>query len=814
MHEITFLGSRDVIGAKRFTPVEVIKYACGFGPYNVQRREVEDLAQLLNVLQACTANWFYVRGDARGAAEIPYRRKLAREEQPATLFEKPLTIIPIDMDGGVCALGAGLAERVKLARELLPPEFRAAACIAQATASCKIEAGLRIRLFYLCERGVSNLECKQLLDGIADVGIYSAEHVTYVCAPQFDGVADPFAGESRWLLVPGEPLLKWPAGQETLSAPAERVRAEAGPIGVGDRHRMLTVHAGQLARLKLPQGVIEEQLVAFSEHAFSEPLPASRRGEIAALARRAGEWSEDAPAMPAQPREGEVVISLAAEKALRASVKRVRLDAKCWRGEVAKLAPFVARNQLSSDAIVREISKEGVGSVTTEEITAELAAQTAMVAGDEGAFEPTQPGKGVLADITPQLRVAADTGAILKSGSNMRTILDGGQFSFWLNKRTGETVIQRAPWVQQARPIQDRDEVEASCWLEHATGWLTVPAGPLKYIQAIAATREHDPFAGWLEGLQWDGVPRMADAARRLLGAHEEREQYFLAWWLISAVARTLKPGCQAEYVIVLEGEQGIRKTSFLRELVGSAFYRRLPGQLDASNPRVVGRMHGAVIVELAELSALKRSEVEQVKEFIDTREDTWQPLYSPIVRTDPRMFVFAGTTNNDTYLKDTENRRFWPIRVTAVDLAALAAERTQLWAEAVTRYRAGVHWWPEPGDLTRLGIREAQGERREISEDELLGDELVKVLDAVAPSAFTLPLQEADGWKRIDGRLCAVQLGDFRGLEVFGRRPTGRQLANALRYLGWKPAYKKARPTQLRFWARPGVDLATICLS
>lgn len=804
MHEITFLGSRDVIGAKRFTPVETIDYACGFGPYSVQRREVEDLAQLLNVLQACTANWFYVRGDARGAAEVPYRRKLAREEQPATLFEKPLTIVPIDIDGGACALDASLAERVKLGRELLPPEFRVAACIAQATASCKIKAGLRIRLFYICERGVSNAECKQLLDGIADVGIYSAEHVTYVCAPQFDGVADPFAGQARWLMVEGEPLLKWPAGQEALSAPV--ARTEAGPIGVGDRHRMLTVHAGQLARLKLPPNVIEDQLVAFSEHAFSEPLPASRRGEIAALARRAGEWSEDAPAMPAPPREGEVVISLAAEKALRASVKRVRLEPKCWRGEVAKLALFAARAQLSADTIVRELSKEGVGSVTTEEITAELTAQVALVAGDEGVFEPSQRGGGVLSDVMPQLK-CSDTGAILKSGSNMRKILGGGQFALWLNSRTGETVLQRAPWAQTSRAVQDRDIVEASCWLEDATGWLNVPADPLKYMQAIAATRPHDPFAGWLEALQWDGVPRMQDAARRLLGATEEREQYFLAWWLISAVARTLKPGCQAEYVIVLEGEQGARKTSFLRELVGTAFYRRLPGQLDASNPRVIGRMHGAVVVELAELSALKRSEVEQVKEFIDSREDTWQPLFSPLVRTDPRMLVFAGTTNNKRYLKDFENRRFWPIAVTAVDLAALAAERAQLWAEAVARYRAGVKWWPEPEDVARLGIREAQEERREVSENELIVDAiaaaLTKALEAPRGTPHALP--GLDAWKWEGERLTVLELKDLEGITALGAKPKAAQLADALRVAGWRPL--KVRPvaggSQVRAWVR-----------
>lgn len=808
MHEITFLGSRDVIGAKRFTPVETIKYACGFGPYSVRRCEAEDLAQLLNVLQACTANWFYVRGDARGATEIPYRRKLVRDEQPATLFEKPLTIIPIDMDGGVCALTAGLAERVKLGRELLPPEFRAAACIAQATASCKIEAGLRIRLFYICERGVSNAECKQLLDGVADVGIYSAEHVTYVCAPQFDGVADPFAGESRWLMVEGEPLLKWPAGQETLSAPAPRT--ESGPIGVGDRHRMLTVHAGQLARLKLPQNVIEEQLVAFSEHAFSEPLPASRRGEIAALARRAGEWSEDAPAMPVPPREGEVVISLAAEKALRASVKRVRLEPKCWRGEVAKLATFAARAQLSADTIVRELSKEGVGSVTTEEITTELAAQVALVAGDGGVFEPGQRGKGELSDVMPQLKCSADTGAIVKSVANMRKILEGGQFQFWLNARNGQTIVQRAPWLveQKARAWGDHDAAEAANWLSNVTSWPNMPADPEPHVKAIAAGTPRDPWLTWLSSLTWDGTPRLGVAARDLLGVRSEREQCCFAWWVMSAAARTLRPGCKVDYVLVLEGTQGRQKSTFLSELVsvpevlkhmhGTELHTSFSGHLDTNNPRVLGKLRGPTVIELGEGFSVTRSDVGLAKEFITTQVDRWTPMFGRNVRNDPRTFVLAMTVNPQQYLLDaTGNRRFWPLECAQLDLDGLRVVREQLWAEAVARVNTGQAWWPSREQENALGMAAAVEERVWLSpEAEVVSDRLQTLLNGNPAEAA-----QVEPWQCQDRRIMCVKLAQLGGLDP-------KAATAALVSMSWtrhtvRPFGSKG--VQVRVWVRSG---------
>jgi hypothetical protein len=809
MHEITFLGSRDVIGAKRFTPVETIDYACGFGPYSVQRREVEDLPQLLNVLRACTSNWFYVRGDARGATEIPYRRKLVRDEQPATLFEAPfLTIVPIDIDGGVCALEASLAERAELGRELLPPEFRAAACIAQATASCKIKTGLRMRLFYICERGVSNAECKQLLDGIADVGIYSAEHVTYVCAPQFDGVPDPFAGESRWLMVEGEPLLKWPARQETASTPMSRT--ETGPIGVGDRHRMLTVHAGQLARLKLPQNVIEEQLVAFSEHAFSEPLPASRRGEISALARRAGEWSEDAPALPAQPREGEVVISLAAEKALRAAVKRVRLEPKCWRGEVAKLALFAARAQLSADAIVREISKEGVGSVTTEEIATELAAQVALVAGDEGVFEPGQKGKGELADVMPQLKCSADTGAIIKSVSNMRTILEGGQFQLWLNSRNGQTILQRAPWLvdHKARAWGDHDAAEAANWLSNATAWPNMPADPEPHVKAIAAGNPRDPWLTWLSSLTWDGTPRLGAAARDLLGVQSEREQCCFAWWLMSAAARTLRPGCKVDYVLVLEGAQGRRKSTFLSELVnvpevlkhmhGTELHTSFSGHLDTNNPRVLGKLRGPAVIELGEGFSVTRSDVGLAKEFITTQVDRWTPMFGRNVRNDPRTFVLAMTVNPQQYLLDaTGNRRFWPLECAQINLAGLGAVREQLWAEAVARVNAGQAWWPSAEQESALGMTAAVEERVWLSpEAEAASGRLAKLLNGNPAEAA-----QVEPWQCQDGRIMAVTLAQLSGMEP-------RAASGALTSMGWKQ--HTARPfgrkgVQVRVWVRSG---------
>ena len=99
--------------------------------------------------------------------------------------------------------------------------------------------------------------------------------------------------------------------------------------------------------------------------------------------------------------------------------------------------------------------------------------------------------------------------------------------------------------------------------------------------------------------------------------------------------------------------------------------------------------------IEVAELSAMNRGEVERVKAFITRRIDRFRPSYGRRVIEVPRQSVFFGTTNADTYLKDeTGGRRFWPIKCGVIDLKAIRRDRDQIWAEALELYRAGTRWW------------------------------------------------------------------------------------------------------------------------
>jgi predicted P-loop ATPase len=183
--------------------------------------------------------------------------------------------------------------------------------------------------------------------------------------------------------------------------------------------------------------------------------------------------------------------------------------------------------------------------------------------------------------------------------------------------------------------------------------------------------------------------------------------------FLTAAAVRVFEPGCKMDYVPVLEGPQGAGKSRACRALGGSWFSDALP---DVSREQAASQhLRGRWIVELSELSAMSRSEAEEMKSFISRAVERYRAPYGREEVIEPRTAVFVGTTNRSSYLRDdTGGRRFWPVRVGAINVDALAADRDQLFAEAVVAYRNGEPWWPSP-DFERDHIRGEQEARFEI---------------------------------------------------------------------------------------------------
>ncbi len=134
--------------------------------------------------------------------------------------------------------------------------------------------------------------------------------------------------------------------------------------------------------------------------------------------------------------------------------------------------------------------------------------------------------------------------------------------------------------------------------------------------------------------------------------------------WLISAVARIFQPGCKADCCLILEGPQGIKKSTTLRTLAEPWFIDHIP-ELGTKDSLI--QVHSAWVIELAELESISRAEVGSIKQFISTQTDTFRPPYGKRASDFPRQCVFAGSVNNNTYLRDeTGGRRFWPVKCLA----------------------------------------------------------------------------------------------------------------------------------------------------
>jgi len=210
-----------------------------------------------------------------------------------------------------------------------------------------------------------------------------------------------------------------------------------------------------------------------------------------------------------------------------------------------------------------------------------------------------------------------------------------------------------------------------------------------------------------------DGVPRIDTWLKDYLGAAQDDAVYLSAVgarFLISAVARAHEPGCQADSMMILEGEQGTGKSSAVRILAGQWFDDT---ELDLSNKDASMQLRNVWLFEWGELGGLRRHEISRVKAWVSKRTDRFRAPYAPEVESQPRACVFIGTCNpSGEYLTDTTgNRRFWPVACGSIDLAALARDRDQLWAEAEFRYRRGDVWYLD-GKTLRDKAVDAQGGR------------------------------------------------------------------------------------------------------
>lgn len=298
--------------------------------------------------------------------------------------------------------------------------------------------------------------------------------------------------------------------------------------------------------------------------------------------------------------------------------------------------------------------------------------------------------------------------------------------------------------VSPPRPGEVRDEhdVYVQHWWHAKRGLLV--AGVTTAVMAAARANTFHPVRTYLEGLRWDGAPRLDTWLSKYFGV--EQTPYAKAvgvMWAISAVARIMRPGEKVDTMLILEGEQGTGKSSGLAALVPEPdWYSDTP--IDIRHKQDAFQvLQGKWIYEIGELHSFRGQDATRIKNFLSSSSDNYRASYGKRNRAYPRHCVFAGTTNEKQYLTDRSgNRRFWPVTCNKVDVAAIKADRDQLWAEAVARFESNEPWHVTDSAMAAL-VLEQQEER--LAAEDPWTDLVLRWLDSP-----TVPVEGSQGERSI----------------------------------------------------------------
>lgn len=369
------------------------------------------------------------------------------------------------------------------------------------------------------------------------------------------------------------------------------------------------------------------------------------------------------------------------------------------------------------------------------------------------------------------------------------------------------TVSGDLPWTKlKARPSDvwnDTDDAGLRGYLEKCYGIANASKINDAVLLAMLKCAKH-PVRDYLNSCVWDGVPRADTLFCDYLGADDTPyTRAVTRKALIGAVARVMEPGCKHDHILVLIGPQGCRKSTTLSKLGRSWFSDSF---YTVQGKEAFEQIQGAWIIEMGEMAATRKAELEQIKQFVSKQTDSFRAAYDRRTKDRPRQCAFFGTTNDDEFLRDnTGGRRFWPVTVTEKGVTAADSLTTeivdQVWAEIVVRYRAGERWYLDDPDIER----EAKAIQDDHTEQNARQGLIEQFLEAKLPADwYTRTLEqrraywgdgfedEKTGGTETRNRVCALEIY----CELLGGTPTTYTMQNARELngiLSRMPGWRKA---------------------
>ena len=353
-----------------------------------------------------------------------------------------------------------------------------------------------------------------------------------------------------------------------------------------------------------------------------------------------------------------------------------------------------------------------------------------------GDFEEIADPEG---DWRTKLEIRKD-GSITPNARNALVILlyDEHLKSIRLNTMTGmlEAETDSLPWKRDFVFWQNTDTEQLYMWVANNHG-VQFPKELFQMaLTTVANKRRFHPIEDYLQELpEWDGQERMEKLLVDYLGANDtvfNREA--IRKVLLAAIARIYHPGIKFDYMLVLNGPQGIGKSTFFGRLFKGYLSDSLT-MLDMRDKTGSEKLQGYWALEVAEMAGMRKADIECVKSFISRQEDIYRPAYGRVVEKHPRRCVIVGSTNSSTgFLRDISgNRRFWPVKCSGGKLKPWELsdeELDQIWAEAMAAYNSG-----ESLLLSREAEELAAKEQREAIEEDPRMAQVVEYLEKPLPA-------------------------------------------------------------------------------
>lgn len=313
-------------------------------------------------------------------------------------------------------------------------------------------------------------------------------------------------------------------------------------------------------------------------------------------------------------------------------------------------------------------------------------------------------------------------------------------------------------------------------------------------MEHVALKNRYDPVREFLEQLPpWDGIPRLS----RLLLTYAQAQgseswiEIITRKFFVSAIARAMQPGCQVDTALVLQGPQGVGKTSLAR-IMSAGFGVETHLNLQSKDAQMVAA--GSWIVELGELASCRKTDIESARNFITHRNDVMRLPYGRSIVSFPRRCVYIGTTNASQPLNDREgNRRYWVVTVGKIDTKRLEKDRDQLLAEALVAYRAGEIWW--------LSDKEAIRARSEVSvyeAEDHVQEALLSYLQTIYDSKGKWP--KTFTAREVAEKVLGILPGNIKTEDI-------KNLNSVMKNLGWVKSRRRCMGANSRCFEVPSQE-------